>query len=166
MDVSPVKWGYYRRMLHSWRGGWICLLFLCVGILSSCGTSSTPTTISQQPLLPTATQPIHSTATTLDGDFTISLDITPGRSGTNVFLAHVTDTRTHASTAQVTVTLYTTMLDMAMGTDSIMLHASKNGQYSATGNILSMGGHWAIGIAIQTPDHHIHKAGISLLLPL
>lgn len=143
------------------------MLFLCVSILSSCGTSSAPTTIvSQQPQLPTATQPIHGTATTLDGDFTISLDITPGRSGTNVFLAHVMGTRTHYASGQVTVTLYTTMLDMAMGTDSILLHASKAGQYSATGNLLTMGGHWAIGIVIQTPDHHAHKAGISLLLPL
>ncbi len=167
MKVSPVKWGHYRRVLQYWKWGWIFMLFLCMSMLSSCGTPSAPTTTAaQQPQLPAATQPIHSTATTADGDFTISLDITPGRSGTNMFLARVIDTHTHISAAQVTITLYTTMQDMAMGTDSITLHANKNGQYSATGTMLSMGGHWAIGIAVQTSDHHIHKAGVNLLLPL
>jgi len=64
----------------------------------------------------------------------------------------------------VVITLYTTMQDMPMGTDSVVLRAEGGGQFSATSDILSMGGHWALGITIQTANHVIHKAGVSLLL--
>jgi 5-hydroxyisourate hydrolase-like protein (transthyretin family) len=80
-----------------------------------------------------------------------------------VFTVHVLDAHTGQLASHVTITLYTTMQDMAMGTDSIALHANGKGQFSATSDNLSMSGHWAIGIAIQTPDHALHKAGVSLV---
>lgn len=65
----------------------------------------------------------------------------------------------------VEITLYTTMQDMAMGTDSVVLHANGSGQFSATSDVLNMGGHWSIGITVQTADHIVHKAGVSFVLP-
>lgn len=168
MNAFLVPWGEYRRVLRNGRWGWIFvfMLFLCVSTISSCGSPSSPTTaIGQHPQSPAVTLPFHGMVTTLDGDFTITLDITPDHSGTNTFLARVMDTHTHVPAAHVSITLYTTMQDMAMGTDSIILRATGNGQFSTTSNTLSMGGHWAIGIAIQTADHQIHKVGVSLLLP-
>jgi len=51
-----------------------------------------------------------------------------------------------------------------MGTDAIHLHGDSNDSFSATG-VLSMQGHWAIGIVIQTPDHRLHKGGVMLVTP-
>ena len=96
----------------------------------------------------------------------MTLDITPNRSGPNVFTVQVMDNHTEKLAGRLNITLYTTMQDMAMGTDSITLHADENGNYSATSDNLSMSGHWAIGIAIQTPDHALHKAGVSLVTSL
>ena len=56
------------------------------------------------------------------------------------------------------------MQDMLMGTDAIHLHADSSGSFSATG-VLSMQGHWAIGIVIQTLDHRLHKGGVMLVTP-
>lgn len=79
-------------------------------------------------------------------------------------MASVTDARTGIPAAQVRITLYATMLDMAMGTDSITLHADASGQFSASSNHLNMGGRWALGITIETADHTIHKAGVIIVL--
>jgi hypothetical protein len=102
---------------------------------------------------------------TSDGAFSINLDITPGHSGSNQFRALVIDNRAHGPATRVVITIYTTMQDMDMGTDSVVLHAEEHGQFSASSDVLSMGGHWALGIVIQTTDHHIHKAGVSFVMP-
>lgn len=152
------------RMLHHWKLVWMALLFLFFGMISGCGTPSSPTTaVGQQTQPSAAAHPFHDTVKTLDGDFSITLDITPNHSGTNVFRVRVIDTLANTPATHITITLYTTMQDMPMGTDSIILHAEGNGQFSATSDTLSMDGHWAIGITIQTPDHIVHKVGVSLL---
>jgi len=140
------------------------LLLLCVGVISSCGTTpraSPP--LRQASPTPQVAHPFHDTLETRDGAFTVTLDITPNRSGTNVFLVRVMDNRAVKLAAHVIITLYTTMQDMAMGTDSIVLQADGNGQCSATSDNLSMAGHWAIGIAIQASDHSMHQAGVSFV---
>lgn len=126
--------------------------------------SSTAANTFQQPSQVTPIdQPFHGTTQTFDHAFSVTLNITPNHSGINVFTANVLNNHTARPTSTVEVTLYTTMQDMAMGTDALVLRTGTNGQFSATGNNLSMGGHWAIGIVIQTPDHVLHKAGISLV---
>ena len=75
------------------------------------------------------------------------------------------DNRVHGPATRVVITIYTTMQDMDMGTDSVVLHAEEHGQFSASSDILNMGGHWDLGIVIQTTDHLIHKAGISFVMP-
>ncbi|MGH2507072.1 MAG: FixH family protein [Ktedonobacteraceae bacterium] len=149
-------------------GGWMWFVLLFF-LFTSCSTPFT----SAAPAAPTNTlptvavaQPLHQVVKTLDGAFTVTLNITPNRSGPNVFTVNVLDNHTTQPAKGVNVTLYTTMLDMAMGTDSIILHATANGQFSTTSNNLNMGGHWAIAIAIQTPDQTIHKAGIRLVTSL
>jgi len=143
---------------------WTSLLLLCIGVVSGCGSAPPPSpTLRQVSPTPEVAHPFHDTLKTLDGTFTITLDITPNRSGTNVFLAQVMDNRTGEPAARVIITLYTTMQDMAMGTDSLVLHSDGNGQFSATSDNLSMAGHWAIGIAIQASDHTMHRAGVSFV---
>jgi hypothetical protein len=155
-----------RFALLRWKLAWCLLLFLCLSVISGCGPSSSPTTTLHQPSPTAVAQPFHSTVKTLDGDFTVTLAVTPNRSGPNVFTVSVVDDHTGKPVTRVTITLYTTMQDMAMGTDAIALHADGKGQFSATSDDLSMDGHWAIGIAIQTPDHALHKAGVSLVTAL
>ncbi|SRR5258707_6992394 len=152
-------------------GFWLLLsLFMLLpgtALLSGCGGTATATTPTPPPTpaqsIPLA-RPLHTIVQTFDKDFTITLDITPNRSGPNHFNARIIDNRAHKPAAHVTVTLYTTMQDMAMGTDSVALHGEGSGQFGATSDVLIMAGDWALGITIQTADHVTHKAGVSFVL--
>jgi hypothetical protein len=151
---------------RSWKRVWVMIFPLCFGVISGCSAISSPQSVITQQQSPTPTEivgPFHASTKTFDGDFTITLDITPNRVGSNMFIAHVIDNQTGKPATQVSVTLYTTMQDMSMGTDSIVLYADGNGQFSATGDNLDMGGHWAVGIIIQTTGHIAHKAGMSFV---
>ncbi len=162
-EGSIGKWS----ALLSWKPAWSILLLLCVSVINGCGATPSPTTTFRQQPQPTAVaQPFHASMKTLDGDFTVTLDITPNRSGTNVFTVQVMDNHRNKLASHLNITLYTTMQDMPMGTDSIVLHADEKGQFSATSDNLSMAGHWAVGITIQTSDHLLHKAGVSLVTSL
>lgn len=145
---------------------WSIVLFF---LLTSCSMSATaspsPTPTNTLPTVAVA-QPFHGTAKTLDGALTVTLDITPNHSGPNVFTVTVLDNQTSQPAKVSNVTLYTTMQDMAMGTDSMTLQANSNGQFSSTSNNLNMVGHWGIAIAIQTPDHVIHKVGLRVVTAL
>lgn len=152
---------YWRRAIQ------VCVLCVCLGVLSSCGASApiATTTTTLPHAQPTVfAGPFHTTVQTFDGDFTLTLDITPNHAGPNHFSLRVLDNSTRKMATHVVITLYTTMQDMPMGTDSFVLQAEGGGQFSATSDVLSMGGHWALGITIQTANHVIHKAGVSLLL--
>jgi copper transport protein len=157
------------RLVAGYRKWLAILVFLTIsGVLSGCGASAlapTPTPLLSRPQPITSTGPFHTTAQTFDGDFTITLDITPNHSGPNQFKVQVMDNHAHKIATHVTITLYTTMQDMPMGTDSVVLQAEEGGKFSATSNVLSMGGHWAIGITVQTGDHVIHKAGVNIVTP-
>lgn len=115
---------------------------------------------------PPVGRPFHQTIQTVDGAFSVTLDVTPNHAGNNLFTASVVDNHTKQPATSVTVTLYITMQDMAMGTTSIVLQAATGGQFSATSDNFSMDGDWAIGISIQTPDHVQHKAGVNLVVTL
>jgi hypothetical protein len=144
------------------------LLLVSGGCLTGC--SANASAITSPSITPTSQPtvvagPLHTFVQTFDGVFTIELDITPNRSGFNHFHARAVNNHTHQPAARSTLTLYTTMQDMPMGTDSLALRAGADGEFSATGEVLSMGGHWAIGIVLQTPDHVKHKAGVSFVVP-
>jgi copper transport protein len=152
-----------------WSCAWSIALALCLGLLSGCGGTLAPTQTVQDTsrTSPTAEgiQPFHATVQTLDSVLTVTLTITPDRAGTNMFTVRVRANHPNALPTAVSVTLYTTMQDMPMGTDAIHLHADSNGSFSAI-SVLSMQGHWAIGIVIQTPDHRLHKGGVMLVTPV
>ena len=157
---------FLRRRL--WGGIWSIALALCLGLLSGCGGTLAPRqTVHATPRTSPTTegaQPFHATVQTLDRLLTVTLTITPNRAGTNMFTVHVRADHSSTLTTPMSVTLYTTMQDMPMGTDAIHLHGDSNDSFSATG-VLSMQGHWAIGIVIQTPDHRLHKGGVMLVTP-
>ena len=156
-----------RRRL--WSGIWSIVLALYLGLLSGCGGTLAQTQTVQNTLRTSPTpgeiQPFHATVETFDRVLTVTLTITPNRAGTNVFTVDMRANHSSTLTSAVSVILYTTMQDMPMGTDAIHLHADSNDSFSATGG-LSMQGHWAIGIVIQTLDHRLHKGGVMLVTPV
>jgi copper transport protein len=101
---------------------------------------------------------------TSDRKFTVTLDINPNRSGTNVFTVSVVETGMGTSITNVGVSLYTTMLDMKMATGTIHLHPDGKGHFIAHGD-LAMAGDWRIRIQIRTPDQRLYEATVNVLMP-
>ena len=62
------------------------------------------------------------------------------------------------------VSLYTTMLDMDMGTDNVNLLPDGKGHFAASGD-LSMAGNWQLRIQIRTPDNMLHEAKVQFVVP-
>ncbi len=139
-------------------------VLVCAGLLNVFGGTLLPATAAQ-PQTGGQSKPFNTSLQTTDGKFTATLNINPNRFGTNVFTVSVVDNSTHASTTNVGVALYTTMLDMDMGTDNINLLPDGKGHFTATGD-LSMGGHWAIRIQIRTPDDTLHEAKVDFFTPI
>ncbi len=138
-------------------------VLICVGLLSVFGGTLSPTTAAQQAAPPTAAAaPFHATAKTKDGTLTVTLYINPNRAGPNGFLVSVADARTGAPVTNVGVSLYTTILDMDMGTDSVNLQPDGKGHFSGTGDLV-MDGHWQIRIQVRTPNNTLHEATIKVV---
>ncbi len=140
-------------------------VLVCVGLLNVFGGTLAPVTAAQQPGPPTGNAaPFHATAKTTDSKLTVTLYINPNRVGPNGFLVSVADARTGAPVTNVGVSLYTTILDMDMGTDTVNLKPDGKGHFSATGD-LAMGGNWQIRIQVRTPDNALHEARVKLVTP-
>src|SRR2546425_804943 len=88
------------------------------------------------------------TVLTTDRKFAVTLATSPNRAGTNVFMVSVIDTSTGTLTADVDISLSTTMLDMQMGTALVPLHPDENGHFSGHAE-LAMGGDWRIRMQIR-----------------
>jgi nitrogen fixation protein FixH len=73
---------------------------------------------------------------------------------------HVTDARTGRTVTQAGVSLYTTMLDMEMGTDTINLQPDGKGNFTALGD-LGMAGRWQIRVVVRTADNQLHSASVT-----
>ncbi|MDQ6661497.1 MAG: FixH family protein, partial [Chloroflexota bacterium] len=82
----------------------------------------------------------------------------------NLFTVSVIDNKTGKPTTNVGVSLYTTMLDMDMGSDSVNLLPDGKGHFSARGD-LSMGGNWEIRIQVRTPDNTLHESKVRFVTP-
>src|SRR3979411_1611690 len=94
-----------RFAFPRWKPVWDIVLLLCVSAISGCGaTPSSISAIRQQPQPTVVAQPFHATVKTFDGDFTLTLTITPNRSGTNVFTASVMDSRADRLATHVDIT--------------------------------------------------------------
>jgi copper transport protein len=138
-------------------------VLICVGLLNVFGGTLLPATAAQ-PQTGGQAKPFNASIQTTDKKFTVTLNVNPNRFGTNVFTVSVVDNSTHAPTTNVGVSLYTTMLDMDMGTDSINLLPDGRGHFSANGD-LGMGGHWQVRIQIRTPDNTLHEAKVDFSTP-
>ncbi|MEO8970284.1 MAG: FixH family protein, partial [Ktedonobacteraceae bacterium] len=140
-------------------------VLVCVGLMSVfAGTLSATTATGQQQPTPGKTAVYNVTAQTTDNKFTVKLNVSPNRFGTNVFTVAVIDNSTDKATTNGSVSLFTTMLDMDMGTDSVPLQSNGKGSYSASGE-LAMGGNWEIRVAVHTLDGTLHEAIFKLFTP-
>jgi len=141
-------------------------VLVCVGLLNVFGGTLLPTSPAQQQQQQTGTKPQPFTASvrTTDNKFTATLTVNPNRFGTNVFTVSVVDTSTGKAETNIGVSLYTTMLDMDMGTDTVNLLPDGKGHFSASGD-LAMAGDWQIRIQIRTPDNTLHEAKVKLVTP-
>jgi len=140
-------------------------VIICVGLLNVFGGTLSPISAAQQQQQ-TGGKAQHFTTSvrTTDGKFTATLTVNPNRFGTNVFTVSAADNSTRAPATNIGVSLYTTMLDMDMGTDTLNLLPDGKGHFSARGD-LSMAGDWQIRIQIRTPDATLHEASVKLQTP-
>src|SRR6266487_4165068 len=141
-------------------------VLVCVGLLNVFGGTLLPATAAQHQQQQTATKPQPFTASvrTTDNKFTATLTVNPNRFGANVFTVSVVDNSTGKPDTNIGVSLYTTMLDMDMGTETVNLLPDGKGHFSATGD-LGMAGEWQIRIQIRTPDNTLHEARVKLVTP-
>ncbi len=140
-------------------------VLICVGLMNVfAGTLSPIAVTQQQQQTGSKPQPYTTTARTRDGKFTVTLSVNPNRFGTNVFTVSAVDTTTNTPATNIGVSLYTTMLDMDMGTDTVNLKPDGKGHFSGTGD-LDMPGNWEIRIQIRTPDATLHEASVKLVTP-
>ncbi|MFL5625319.1 MAG: copper resistance protein CopC [Ktedonobacteraceae bacterium] len=140
------------------------VVIVCVGLMNVFAGTLTPTAAGQSQQPPGKVQAFNTSVHTTDNKFTVKLNVNPNRFGTNTFTTTVIDNHTGKPTSDVGVSLYTTMLDMDMGTDSINLLPDGKGNFSGHGD-LSMSGDWQIRIQIRTADNNLHEATAKLYTP-
>ena len=143
-----------------------CLGLLAV-LLGACGTSaqtikSTPVTKASISATPTPVRAFHTTLKTSDGVFLVQFAMTPHHFGPNKFIIDLKNIHNGQSPADEQVQIFTTMLDMDMGTGVVMLSPDGNGRYSAQGT-LPMDGTW--DLHIQLVDKAVHVAKLRLYVP-
>ncbi len=155
-----------RRLTRilSWEPLLGVAVLICVGLMNVFAGTLSPTAAAQQQSAAGTSTVFHTTARTADGRFTVSLTVTPNQAGPNTFTVSVVDNRSGKPTTQVGVSLYTTHLDMDMGTDSLNLQPDGKGHFSATGDLL-MGGNWQIRIQIRALDNKLHEATVKMPTP-
>jgi copper transport protein len=139
-------------------------VLICVGLMNVFAGTLSPIAVAQQQQTGSKPQPYTTTTPTKDGKFTVTLSVNPNRFGTNVFTVSAVDTATGKPATNIGVSLYTTMLDMDMGTDTVNLLPDGKGHFSGSGD-LSMPGNWEIRIQIRTPDATLHEASVKLVTP-
>ena len=140
-------------------------VIICVGLMNVfAGTLSPIAVAQQQQQTGSKPQPYTTTAPTKDGKFKVTLSVNPNRFGTNVFTVSAVDTATGKPATNIGVSLYTTMLDMDMGTDTVNLLPDGKGHFSGTGD-LAMPGNWEIRIQIRTPDATLHETSVKFVTP-
>ncbi|HLX58486.1 MAG TPA: copper resistance protein CopC [Ktedonobacteraceae bacterium] len=139
-------------------------VLVCVGLMNVFAGTLSPIAAAAQQQPGAKPQPFIGALRTKDGKFTAKLEINPNLFGTNVFTVSVIDNSTGKPDTNIGVTIYTTMLDMDMGTGSINLLPDGKGHFSASGD-LSMAGHWQIRLQIRTPDNTLHEVSTDITTP-
>jgi YtkA-like len=129
------------------------LTLTLVGILlSACGTT-------ESAAKPSKTSPVfHKTLKTSDGILQLQFSMTPNHFGQNMFIVNVQRNSNGKPVTDEQAQIFTTMLDMDMGTGVIFLQSNGNGRYSASG-MLPMYGNWDIHIQLlDATDTAVHVA--------
>jgi len=139
-------------------------VLVCVGLMNVFAGTLSPIAAAAQQQPARKTQVYTATLRTKDGKFSATLTVNPNRFGTNVFTVSVIDNSTGKPDTNVGVTVYTTMLDMDMGTESLNLLPDGKGHFSISSD-LSMAGNWQIRIQIRTPDNTLHDAIANITTP-
>ena len=151
-------------VLH-WEPALGIMVLLCTGLLAVFSGTLQPTIPSQTASPHVSSKPFTTTIKTTDQQFQIRLKVDPNQFGTNTFTATVFDSHGKPiPTASIGVSIYTTMLDMDMGTDTVNLQPDGKGHFSARGD-LSMGGYWQVRVEIRTLDATLHEATIKFFTP-
>ena len=109
----------------------------------------------------TPTAPFPTNLKTSDGKLLIQLTITPNQLGNNMFIVDLKDASSGKPATNEQAQIFTTMLDMDMGTGVVMLQENGNGRYSAAGN-LPMDGNWDIHIQLVESANAIHVAKLKI----
>lgn len=138
-------------------------VLLCTGLMNVFGGTLLPAVPVQPPpsqQQTTVSKPFTTTVKTTDNQFTIQLQVSPNHFGPNTFTVKVLDKNGKPDT-NVGVSLYTTMLDMDMGTQTVNLQPDNKGGFSANG-FLDMGGDWQIRVQVRTPDFKLHEVKVKL----
>ena len=132
-------------------------VLLCTGLLTVFAGTLQPA--SQPPPALPVIKPYTTTVSTSDKQFTLNVKISPDRFGANIFTVTVMDSKGQpVPTDQVGVSLYTTMLDMDMGTSpGLNLQPDGKGHFTGTGD-LDMPGHWQLRVQIRTLNNTLHEA--------
>lgn len=141
-------------------------VLICVGLMNVFAGTLSPISAATAKQQQTTGTPTAFTASvrTSDSKFTVTLTINPNRTGPNGFTVSVVDTTTGTPITNVGVSLYTTILDMDMGTDTVNLQPDGKGHFSGSGDLV-MGGDWQIRIQLRTPDNRLHEAIVKFLTP-
>ncbi len=139
-------------------------VLLCTGLLTIFAGTLQP--ISKPAAAPPTIKPYITTITTTDKKFTLNVKVSPDRFGPNVFTVTVMDSKGQPVPAgQVGVSLYTTMLDMDMGTSpGLNLQPDGKGHFTGTGD-LEMPGNWALRVQLRTLDNTLHEANFHFYAP-
>jgi hypothetical protein len=112
--------------------------------LTACSSASTSSATSKSAFVQTQTS----------GSYAVTLRVSPAKFGYNTFSVTLKDAQGGAPVSNATVEIFTTMLDMDMGTQSTSLRPASGaspGVYSGGGE-LSMAGNWQIGVKVAPPS--------------
>jgi hypothetical protein len=137
-----------------------------VGILfAACGATNTVSTPSLKRTVAPAPASFQAKLTTSDGKVQMHFSITPNRLGMNRFVMDLQNPSSGKPLTREQAQIFTTMLDMDMGTGVVLLQSNGAGSYSAQGN-LPMDGNWGINIQIlDGADTMIHIAKLKVYTP-
>lgn len=137
------------------------LLKVFAGALAAPGSAllSHPT-----PQVAATSLPWSATVLTTDRLILVTLEVDPNQAGTNSFTVKLVAMETGRALTNVSVSLFTTMLDMKMATTSIIMYPDGRGHFHGRGELL-MGGDWDIRFLIRVADQSQHEARIRLLTP-
>ncbi len=102
---------------------------------------------------------------TTDRLILVTLEVDPNQTGSNSFTVKLVAVGTGRALTNVSISLFTTMLDMKMATASIVMHPDGRGHFHGRGELL-MGGDWDIRLLIRIADQSQHEARIRLLTPV